>query len=53
MNLNFIGAKDKDKKIDTDLVDKIIKTMNKFGVGEASSKFGFGGSKSSDDKGLK
>jgi len=42
LNLKQISSKKKTKKIDNNLAEEVIATMNSFGVGEASSSFGFG-----------
>lgn len=42
LNLKHISSKRKNKKIDIDLAKEIIETLSNFGVGEASSGFGFG-----------
>ena len=41
LNLKHISTKRKKKKVDHAWAEEIIKTMSKFGVGEASSNFGF------------
>ena len=43
LHLKHISSKRKMKKIDKKWAEEIIETMSKFGVGEASSSFGFGG----------
>ncbi len=45
LNLKHIGSNKKKKKVTIVWAEEIIKTMNKFGVGEASSSFGFGADK--------
>ncbi len=42
LNLKHIGSNKKKKKLTMVWAEEIIKTMSKFGVGEASSSFGFG-----------
>ena len=42
LNLKHIGSKRKTMKVDKKWAEEIIETMSKFGVGEASSCFGFG-----------
>ena len=46
LHLKHISSKRKEKKIDKKWAEEIIETMDKFGVGEASSNFGFGGKNS-------
>ncbi len=46
LNLKHISSRRKVKKIDQKWAEEIIGTMSKFGVGEASSNFGFTGKKS-------
>ena len=41
LNLKHISSNRKHKKIDKKWVEEIINTMSNFGIGEASSKFGF------------
>lgn len=41
LNLKHISSKRKVRKIDQKWAEEIIETMDKFGVGEASSSFGF------------
>ena len=41
LNLKYIGSKRKKKSLDRKWIDEIIETMNKFGIGEKSSVFGF------------
>lgn len=45
LNLKHISSKRKQKRLDVKLAEEIIETMNNFGVGEASSSFGFGSKK--------
>jgi len=49
LNLKHISSKRKIKKIDQKWAEEIITTMNSFGVGEASSSFGFGPTKIEKD----
>jgi len=42
LNLKHISSRRKVKRIDIKWADEIIETMEKFGVGETSSAFGFG-----------
>jgi SpoVK/Ycf46/Vps4 family AAA+-type ATPase len=46
LHLKHISSKRTEKKIDKKWAEEIIDTMDKFGVGEASSNFGFGGKNS-------
>ena len=41
LNLKQIRSKRKKKKVDKEWVEDILKTMSDYGVGEASSNFGF------------
>jgi len=45
LNLKHISSKRKKKHMDEKWAEEIIETMNQYGVGEASSDFGFGGKK--------
>jgi hypothetical protein len=45
LNLKHISSRRKKKRLDKKWVDEIIETMEKFGIGEKSSSFGFGGTK--------
>jgi len=45
LHLKHISSKRKVKEIDKKWAEEIIETMDKFGVGEASSRFGFSGKK--------
>ena len=49
LNLKHISSNRKAKKIDTKWANEIVATMKKFGVGEASSEFGFHGKKPEKD----
>lgn len=42
LTLNFIRSNKKVKKVDNVFVDKVLKTMKQFGIGEQSGKLGFG-----------
>ena len=48
LNLKHISSKRKTKKMEQEWAEEIIKTLSNFGVGEASSGFGFG-KRSEDD----
>ena len=49
LSLKHIGSNRKKKKLTMVWAKEILETMSKFGVGEASSLFGFGSSKTSND----
>jgi len=45
LNLKHISSGKKKKSMSQELAEEILKTLGNFGVGEASSNFGFGGKK--------